>query len=50
MQTYSEQITAHETSRAAALASMTDLMTNAGNDSLTLTPEQTKTYDEPRRG
>ena len=31
MQTYSEQITAHETSRAAAVASMTDLMTTAGD-------------------
>jgi HK97 family phage major capsid protein/HK97 family phage prohead protease len=46
MQTYSEQITAHETSRAAAVASMTDLMTAAGNENLTLTPEQTKQYDE----
>jgi HK97 family phage major capsid protein/HK97 family phage prohead protease len=46
MQTYSEQITAHETSRASAVASMTDLMTTAGNDNLTLTPEQTKAYDE----
>ena len=46
MQTYSEQITAHETSRAAAVASMTDLMTTAGNENLTLTPEQTKAYDE----
>jgi HK97 family phage major capsid protein/HK97 family phage prohead protease len=46
MQTYSEQITAHETSRAAAVASMGDLMTKAGDDGTTLTPEQTKSYDD----
>ena len=36
MQTYSEQITALETSRAAALASMTDLMAKAAESGTTL--------------
>ncbi|HZD64348.1 MAG TPA: phage major capsid protein, partial [Xanthobacteraceae bacterium] len=46
MQTYAEQITALETSRAAALATMTDLMGKAGETGNTLDPDQSKSYDE----
>jgi len=45
MQTYSEQITALENSRAAALATMTDLMTKAAETGVTLDPGQAETYD-----
>jgi len=45
MQTYSEQIAALETSRAAALASMTDLMTQATSKGTTLDPTQASEYD-----
>jgi HK97 family phage major capsid protein len=45
MQTYTEQITALETSRAAALASMTDLMTQATSKGTTLDPTQASEYD-----
>jgi HK97 family phage major capsid protein/HK97 family phage prohead protease len=45
MQTYTEQITALETSRAAALASMTDLMTQATSKGTTLDPTQASDYD-----
>lgn len=45
MQTYTEQITALETSRAAALASMTDLMTKARETGVTLAPDQAEIYD-----
>jgi HK97 family phage major capsid protein/HK97 family phage prohead protease len=46
MQTYSEQITALENSRAAALATMTDLMAKAAETGVTLDPGQASTYDE----
>jgi HK97 family phage major capsid protein/HK97 family phage prohead protease len=46
MQTYSEQISALETSRAAALATMTDLMGKAAETGVTLDPGQASTYDE----
>jgi len=45
MQTYTEQITALETSRAASLATMSDLMTNAAATGVTLDPGQSETYD-----
>ena len=46
MQTYTEQITALETSRAAALASMTDLMTKAAESGKTLgDADQGQEYD-----
>jgi HK97 family phage major capsid protein/HK97 family phage prohead protease len=46
MNTYSEQITALENSRAAALATMTDLMAKAGETGVTLDPGQASSYDE----
>lgn len=45
MPTYSEQITALETSRAAALASMTDLMTTTAESGHTLAPADAESYD-----
>jgi len=45
MQTYTEQITALETSRAAALASMSDLMAQATSKGVTLDPTQASDYD-----
>jgi HK97 family phage major capsid protein/HK97 family phage prohead protease len=46
MQTYSEQITALENSRAASLATMTDLMAKAAETGVTLDGPQSQTYDE----
>jgi HK97 family phage major capsid protein len=45
MQTFTEQITALETSRAAALATMSDLMANSSATGVTLAPDQAETYD-----
>jgi HK97 family phage major capsid protein len=45
MQTYSEQIAAHEATRATALASMADLMAKSAEDGSTLDAEQSAKYD-----
>jgi HK97 family phage major capsid protein/HK97 family phage prohead protease len=45
MHTYAEQITALETSRAAALATMSDLMANSAATGVTLDPGQAESYD-----
>jgi len=43
--TYAEQIAAHETKRAAVVASMADLMKKADDAGTTLSADETKAYD-----